>query len=132
MQWFRLTLALLVLLTLSGCAGTISNPDQTGGLVRLHVFAAPICPVETSPPDPACAPQPLSGIRLRLTDASGASSMLLTDLTGLATIRLPIGDYQIEPLPTDQTIGSPAPIEISIVAIDAIIDRDLFYDTGIR
>jgi hypothetical protein len=125
----RLALPLVLLLALTGCG---VDAGEAGALVRLRVVAGPVCPVETVPADPACAPHPLEGVRLRVAGVAGASSTIASDKTGVATIRLALGDYTVEPLASDRALGFPAPFELMIVDLSATLERDVLYDTGIR
>ena len=54
-----------------------------------------------------------------------------TDAAGAFSFDLDAGDYTIAPDPVDGLMGTPAPVDISVVD-GAITSVDLAYDTGIR
>jgi hypothetical protein len=104
-------------------------PSVTG-----TVTAGPVCPVETVPPKPECAPRPVAGAVIVATDASGhelgrattaadGSYQMVVGETGTVTISgLPVTGFMRAPAPVNVTLTSPGEIE----------RLDLQYDTGIR
>ena len=98
------------------------------------VTAGPVCPVETVPPKPECAPRPVAGAVIVATDAGGqevgrattaadGSYQMIVGETGTVTISaLPVGGLMRAPAPVSVTLASPS-----------VTERvDLEYDTGIR
>jgi hypothetical protein len=97
-----------------------------------HATAGPVCPVETNPPDPACAPRPVVGARVVALDASGAVvAEMRTDDAGGFAFDLPAGAYTIQADPVDGLMGVPAPLAVTVID-GAMTSVDLAYDTGIR
>lgn len=128
---------LLIALLFAGCATTgAPTPTDDGGRLaanlRLTLVAAPTCPVETSPPDPACAPRPLAGATVSVLAADGTLTLLTAGADGVAATRLPVGRYTLTPMPVDGVLNSAPPIELEIVDEALVIERELIYDTGIR
>jgi hypothetical protein len=101
-----------------------------GSGVELRAFAGPVCPVETQPPDPACAPRPVTAtVEVRRDGASVASVTLAGD--GRRLVPLPPGRYTVEAAPVEGLMGTPAILEVEI-PVDGWVTADLAYDTGIR
>lgn len=103
---------------------------QTGLVITAN--AGPVCPVETVPPDPACAPRPVVGAVVKIRDADGSEiSSVALDASGAAFVALPPGEYTVEPQPVDGILGTAEPVEVMVVQ-GAAIPIPLTYDTGIR
>lgn len=105
--------------------------DGRTGL-RLIATAGPVCPVESIPPDPACAPRPVAGAVVTIRDVDGAQVATATlDAAGSAFVEVPAGDYVVEAATVEGMMGLPAPLQVT-VADGAATIVDLAYDTGIR
>ena len=122
-----MTMALIVLASSMACA----QPPEVGYAVSGLALAGPVCPVETDPPDPACAPRPVVDATVRAVAYSGEEFESTTDGDGRFSLVLPPGRYQIIAQPVDGLMGNPTPIEIE-VSSEAIDLGVLVYDTGIR
>ena len=119
---------LLVLILVVAC-GRVETPRfEIVGLA----LSGPSCPVETDPPDPTCAPQPVVGATIEALDEAGdliASADTAAD--GHFALSLPPGDYTLVPQPVEGLLGLPSPIAVSVV--DEPVDLGVIeYDTGIR
>lgn len=103
---------------------------RTGLLIT--ATAGPICPVETEPPDPACAARPVAGAVVVVRDEAGAEVAHVTlDAGGFALLELPAGGYVVEAQPVEGLMGTPAPTSVTVV--DGLATPvELGYDTGIR
>ena len=104
--------------------------DGRTGLM-LTASAGPTCPVETVPPDPACAAKPVPGAVVVIRDAAGDEVATVTLDAGATFVELPPGDYVVEPQPVEGLMGTPAPMTVTVVD-GAGTPIDLGYDTGIR
>jgi hypothetical protein len=104
--------------------------DATG--IGGITVAGPVCPVETVPPDPACAPRPVAGAVLVIRDGAGSEvARTTTEADGSFFAELPAGDYVVEPQPVEGLMGTAAALEVTVVdGIAAQVQLD--YDTGIR
>jgi hypothetical protein len=103
---------------------------QTG--IRGAVTAGPICPVETNPPDPSCAPRPVPGATVVISDASGkVVARVTTEIDGTYFAEVPAGFYVVNPQPAQGLPGTPASQSFT-VADGQAVRLDLSYDTGIR
>jgi hypothetical protein len=118
---------LLLLLIIASCSG----PPAEHFVVTGMALAGPVCPVETDPPDPGCAPRPVAGATIEALDRSGSTRGSATsDADGRFVLMLPSGEYTIVAVPVDGLMGTPAPVQITVTGpIDVGV---LAYDTGIR
>ncbi len=115
----------------SGPASTPPSVERTGVVGR--VTAGPVCPVERVPPDPACAPRPVAGAVLVVSDPSGREVTRATsDAQGGFSIALPPGRYTLTPQPVEGLLGTAPPVEVTIVAGGPPVSLEIQYDTGIR
>lgn len=117
----------LLLLVADGC-GQSGGAEHSGSLT-VTVTAGPTCPVDRVG-DPACAPRPVKGARLRL---EGLSEMTLTtDASGTAREAVvPVGAYRLVAQPVNGLMGTPVPRAVVITRGDATLVA-IRYDTGIR
>jgi hypothetical protein len=99
-----------------------------GGLA----LAGPVCPVETVPPDPGCAPRPVVGAEIVMRDSAGSEvARTTTGADGSFFVELPAGDYRLEPQSVEGLMGTAGALEVSVVGgVAAQVQLD--YDTGIR
>ena len=105
-------------------------PDATG--VRGTVSAGPTCPVEREPPDPACAPRPVAGAVLVVTDAAGMEVARVSSAEdGTFSIELGPGAYRLTAQPADGLMGTPEPTDFQVEA-GPMTELQVSYDTGIR
>lgn len=95
-------------------------------------LAGPVCPVETVPPDPACAPRPVAGAVVLIRDGGGSEvARVETAADGSFFAELPAGDYVVEPQPVEGTMGLAGPRSVMVVEGN-MVELQLDYDTGIR
>jgi hypothetical protein len=95
-------------------------------------IAGPVCPVETVPPDPACAARPVAGAVIVVRDGVGAEvARAATDADGSFFVELPAGDYVVEPQPAEGLMGTAPALDVTVVDGRAA-EVPLEYDTGIR
>jgi hypothetical protein len=131
-------LALAALLA-GGCQlfpglGTGSPPVTTPGEENVSgkVVAGPTCPVESSPPDPRCAPRQVASATLLIQDLAGHTvATVVSDGTGAFSLTLPPGDYVLVAQPVDGLMGTAPPLSFSVVAASPV-ELTVEYDTGIR
>lgn len=118
---------LLLLLVTASCTGPPAEHFEVSGMA----LAGPVCPVETEPPDPNCAPRPVVGATIEAIDSSGSTAgTAITDADGRFVLTVSSGEYTINALPAEGLMGTPAPVEITVTGpIDVGV---LTYDTGIR
>lgn len=128
-----------VLLVAGACGSPGSGPDADSGsgsgplqIITGRALAGPVCPVETDPPDPACAPRAVSGAVIEVFDEERELiATVTTDDDGVFTVELSDGRYELVPSSVAGLLGTAAPVEV-IVAGQAVEVGNLFYDTGIR
>lgn len=106
-------------------------PGATG--VRGTVTSGPTCPVETQPPDPACAARPVAGAVLVFSNAAGAEVARATsDADGTFSVALAPGAYRVTAQPVEGLMGTPEPMEVEVEAGQLMTELQVSYDTGIR
>jgi hypothetical protein len=122
---------------LSLVVGGCTNPVPTIGpapTVSGIVTAGPTCPVVQSPEPSDCAPRPLSGAVLILSDPDGTEiTRATTGLDGsyIFSIGLSEGPVIVSGLPV-AGLTPPAPVTVDVVAGPGAMQVNLEYDTGIR
>lgn len=128
-----LALALALSLVVAACVVPSAPSGPTGTLVG-RAEAGPVCPVETVPPDPACAPRPVPGATVVVLDAAGREvARATTDEAGGFALELPAGGYLVTGEPAEGLMGGPPPaVEATVVADGTTELVILAYDTGIR
>ena len=125
----------VVILVLAACAGPMGVPSPSvapGTGLEIAAVAGPTCPVETIPPDPACAPRPVAGASIVILDAQGRTvATALLDAKGAAVVALPAGRYVLRAEAAEGLMGMPPPTDVTVVD-GALTPVVLSYDTGIR
>lgn len=126
--WRRIVLTgLVTALAVFAC----SQPPEVGVVVSGIALAGPVCPVETNPPDPSCAPRPVvDGTVLAVSD-SGEVVDSRTEADGRFSFLLPPGRYQIIAQPVEGLMSAPQPFDVEVLA-EPVDLGVLMYDTGIR
>lgn len=120
----------LLLLSLAGACGPA--PEQAGlVVVSGRLVAGPVCPVETDPPAPECAPRPVGGATVMIEVEGGDASSVVSDPDGRFQASVAAGNIRVTPHPVEGLLGTPAAIELE--AGGGSLDLgDIAYDTGIR
>ena len=113
---------------------TLERAVPTGDHVTLNLslVAGPVCPVEQDPPDPACAPRPVTNVEVLVFDPAGQQvGEGVSDSQGLISMQLPAGAYYVVPAPVDGLMGDAQPLAFAAVGGDSVA-LVFDYDTGIR
>lgn len=124
----RIVAAALLLVVLSMACG---RGPEAGIVVSGMALAGPVCPVETNPPDPACAPRPVVGAMVIAVSESGDQVETTTGPDGRFSFDLAAGRYQVVAQPAEGLMGTPEPVEVE-AASGSVDVGVLMYDTGIR
>ena len=106
--------------------------DGTGTGIHVIAVAGPTCPVETVPPDPACAPKPVPNVTVLVMDADGAvREKVVLDAAGQRFLGLPPGAYAVS---AEGVAGFMSGPEAQRVTVEdgRITEVTLAFDTGIR
>jgi len=116
---------------------TTPGPTPAGppATVLGKVTAGPVCPVERASPDPSCAPRPVHGAVIVVTDASTGIEVSrgTTGADGSYAIVVPAtGTFLVTGLPVPGLMRVPAPVTITLTFPSQHERVDLIYDTGIR
>jgi hypothetical protein len=131
MQRVFLVLLVASLGTLTACVPT--EPQEEGSIV-IVAMAGPVCPVETDPPDPDCAPRAVEGAAIVVTRASDSDVVVAegaTDEDGRLTLAVPVGDYLVSAGAVEGLMAAPDPVLVSVLA-NLSTEVPIAYDTGIR
>jgi len=128
----RLIAVFALVFAIPGCPG---DPTPAAlGVVEVEALAGPVCPVETDPPDPDCAPRPVADALVLVQPADGRDIVVaqgMTDEDGRVRLELPPGDYLVVGAAVDGLMGAPAPVPVT-VGESQTVAISLAYDTGIR
>lgn len=111
--------------------GAGGQAGRTGILVT--AVAGPTCPVETVPPDPACAPRPVPSRLIVVTDGAGQRvAQQETDAAGTSFFEVAPGAYVVMVADTGQDFfGTPEAQQVEVIA-GAVTPVAIAFDTGIR
>ena len=120
-------MALLILASVGSCGRSPELTFPVSGVA----MAGPVCPVETNPPDPACAPRPVVGAIVVAVSESGERFEATTGPEGKFSLDLGNGRYEVVAQPAAGLMATPTPVEIEVVSMPVDLGV-LFYDTGIR
>jgi hypothetical protein len=114
----------------SPVASPAGGPPRVTGTIS----AGPVCPVESSPPDPRCAPRPVADAVIVATDASGQEVGRATSAAdgSYQLIVSETGTVLLTALPVAGLAQPPAPVSVTLAHPSEIEHIDLEYDTGIR
>ena len=121
-------------LALAACGGTVDTGDSAVATARLEVtaFAGPVCPVETDPPSPECAPRPVDAATIVVTDATGNEiARGTTGFDGAVGFEVTPGELAVIPQPVEGLLGTAAMISVTLSA-GQTLQVTVDYDTGIR
>lgn len=127
-------------LALAGCAwgaagsaaGSISAVRPASGIAG-RIEAGPTCPVERLPPDPRCAPRPLSArVRIRRAGDAHALKVIRSAANGHFRVRLSPGVYILTPLRSGSAFPRPPGPMRERVRSGHFTRVTIVYDTGIR
>lgn len=124
-------LVALVLIAVVSCTpGPAGATYQIGG----QALAGPTCPVELASPLPGqCAPRPVAGAVLVITNAAGHEvTRVTTGADGRWMASVPAGTDTITPEPVQGLLGTARPVSITVAAGSVPTVIQIAYDTGIR
>ena len=103
---------------------------QTG--LHITAVAGPTCPVETVPPDPACAPRPVPNVSVAIFDDAGEEQeALVLDAAGEGFVGLEPGAYIVNGQGAAGLMNGPEAQRVEVEK-GRVTDVELTYDTGIR
>jgi hypothetical protein len=135
MMWRPVTVLFAVgLMVLGGCGSDDGGPADTPASARVEIaaVAGPVCPVETDPPSPECAPRPVESAVMVVTDRDGDElTRGTTGPAGMLTLDVAPGVIAIVPQPVESLLGTASPVTIVAVA-GRSVSVQIDYDTGIR
>jgi len=124
-------LALLLVIAAMGC-----TPAPAGSTYAITgvALAGPTCGAEPASPVPGhCAPRPVAGAVLVLTDTGGHEVVRVTTAQdGSWTVALAVGTYTLTPQPVSGLLGTARPVEVVVRPGAVPTGVQIEYDTGIR
>jgi hypothetical protein len=122
-------LAAFLALLLVACGQ--ATPSVPLGVVTATLLAGPVCPVETVPPDPNCAPAPVADREILVVTADGREvARGRSGADGVVRFSIPYGAYLLRAAPFD---GFPTAPSDEPITVDATpLEVELGFDTGIR
>ena len=127
-------IAALAAATTMASTPAASTPSGNGSGVAGRAVAGPTCPVERYPPDPRCAPRPLS-VRIQVLPQGhyGRAVTVRSGRDGRFRVAEPPGSYLVRGLAASSS-GFPRPPSPSRVRVSSghFTSVTLNYDTGIR
>lgn len=121
-------MVVITLVALVACAA----PKEPTAVITGRLVAGPVCPVETNPPDPACAPRPVAGAEIVAMGAGGDEYRTTSGAEGRFNLPVPAGDYTVTFAPAEGMMGTPEPVTVSVEESATLDVGDIGYDTGIR
>lgn len=130
----RSTLLIIVLALVGSACVTTPSPSELPGTLAVTALAGPVCPVETNPPDPDCAPRSVAGVQVVVSPADGRDMVVAsgtTDADGMLHLSLAAGDYLVAAGEAEGLFGRPEAVAVTVAAGDTT-SVTLDYDTGIR
>ncbi len=115
-----------------GSDGGAPTSSALSARVEIRAVAGPVCPVETDPPSPGCAPREVESADVVLTDADGNEvARGSTGSGGVLVVDVAPGEIIIVPQPVEGLLGTAPPVRV--VAIGGqTVSAQIDYDTGIR
>ena len=121
-------------LALASCGGAGDTDDGALVMARLEItaLAGPVCPVETDPPSPECAPRPVDSATIIVTDATGDEvARGTTGSDGVVGFDVAPGELTVVPQPVEGLLGTAPTISVTLTAAQTQ-QVTVDYDTGIR
>ncbi|HAX81503.1 MAG TPA: hypothetical protein DCY40_02910 [Actinobacteria bacterium] len=121
-------LAVVLLIGLGACGGEPTPKVTVSG----YLHAGPMCPVESIPPDPACADRAVEGAVILVRNSAGVViAEPRSEADGTFRVDLAAGTYTLLPQPVEGLMGT-APEQEVVVGATPVTGLDFAYDTGIR
>jgi hypothetical protein len=107
-------------------------PSTTSATITGHLVAGPVCPVETDPPDPACAPRPVPNAEVIAVSSDGIEYRTTSDFDGVFRLSVPAGELNLTFSEVEGMLAVPEPITVTVADQETIDLGEILYDTGIR
>jgi type 1 fimbria pilin len=122
--------AAISLLIVGACSP--DDPAASTGTITGRLVSGPTCPVETNPPDPGCADQPVSDAEIVATLPDGAEIRARSGQDGRFRLVVPPGVVTITFEAVEGLMSPPGPVTATVEENQTLDLSDLAYDTGIR
>jgi hypothetical protein len=110
--------------------GRGSGAIETG--IHITAVAGPTCPVDTVPPDPACAPRPVPNAVVTIVGAGGTPAPpVVLDAAGEVFVALEAGTYTVHAQGVVGLMNGPEAQRVTVEPGE-VTEVVFMYDTGIR
>lgn len=127
----RRTLVATILLVLLGACSSQTPADATATITG-RLVAGPTCPVETSPPDPACAPTAVPDAEIVAMLPDGVEVRARSGQDGTFRLAVSPGEVTITFAAVEGLMTAPEAITATVEVNETLDLSDVLYDTGIR
>jgi hypothetical protein len=124
----RLIVLTSILMVIAACA----RVPEPAGSISGRLVAGPTCPVETNPPDPACAAALVAGATVTAITSNGDEYTAESDEDGRFVIDVPSGETTLHFGEVEGLMGTPDEVTVEVTEGENVDLGDLAYDTGIR
>jgi type 1 fimbria pilin len=124
-------LAVAISLLIVGACSS-DEPAASTATITGRLVAGPTCPVETDPPDPECADQPVPDAEIVATLPDGDEVRARSGQDGRFRLDLPPGAVTVTFEAVEGLMGTPASITATLEENQTLDLSDVAYDTGIR
>lgn len=122
----------ILLLSACGDANDLGHDPGATATLEITALAGPVCPVETDPPSPDCAPQPVDMAIIVVSGPGGAEHARgTTGSDGTVVLEVAAGNLTIVPQPVERLLGTAAAVTVTVAA-GQTLRVTVGYDTGIR
>jgi hypothetical protein len=127
---FLVIVGSIILVTACGGEDPGGIPAFTATL-EITVVAGPVCPVETDPPSPHCAPRPVNEAVIVVAGFDGAEvASATTGSDGFVVIDVAPGQITVVPQPFEGLLGTTDAVTVTVT--DGQTQHvTVAYDTGI-
>jgi hypothetical protein len=124
--------ASIVLLVACGDANDPGHEPAESATLEITALAGPVCPVESDPPLPDCAPRPVDNANIVVLGPGGAERARgTTGSDGTLLLEVARGELTIVPQPVEGLLGTAAAVTVTAAA-GQTLRVTIDYDTGIR
>lgn len=126
---------IVVSIALFAACGDANDPEHdptATATLKITALAGPVCPVQTDPPSPDCAPRPVDMAIIVVSGPDGAERARgTTGSDGTVVLEVAAGELTIVPQPVEGLLGTAAAVTVT-VADGQTLQATVDYDTGIR
>jgi hypothetical protein len=130
MRRFLVLAGVLSMVVVGACSP--EAPVDGTATITGRLVAGPTCPVETDPPDPECAAQPVADAEIVAALPDGTEIRARSGQDGRFRLVLPPGAVTITFATVQGLMSTPDSITATVQENQMLDLSDITYDTGIR